>query len=158
MSSTNTHNNPKNIFTINNNINTTTNNCNKYSKTPLNYTPVIMYITPNSVINNIYTEVCIYGYNFFNSGSTYVTLTSNNSNNSNNSNSSNNSSNSNNINIPISYYSSKLITFIVPSNLEIITYTLNVVNNISYAPINVSSIPPSQLSISNSVEFIVSNS
>ena len=141
MSSTTTHNNPKNMFSFLTNaiINTNKNNsCSKYQKKPINYKPTIIYITPDVVVNNVYTEVYVYGYNFFNADSTYITL-------------------NNSISIPVSFYSSRLITFIVPQNLEIITYDLNVVNNISYSPINVSSMPQSQLAISNSVNFTVTN-
>jgi len=109
--------------------------CQKYKKNLINYDPTITYVTPEDSIYNKYTEVYVYGSNFFPNGSSFVKL--------------------GNIEVSVSYYSSNLVTFIVPNNIGPGTYTLNVVNNISYSPINVTSVPPSQLSKSNSVNFII---
>jgi hypothetical protein len=136
MTSVPTHNKPSNIFTKTNNI-LQNDKCIKYKKKPINYYPFILHTTPNSCYYNNYTEVYVYGNNFFPNGSTFVNIGS--------------------TNVQISFFSSNLITFIIPNNLISGVYTITVINNISYSPTNVTSIPPKQLSKSNPVTFQINN-
>jgi hypothetical protein len=85
------------------------NNCLKYKPAYPSFTPVISSISVNSSIAGQYSLVYIFGYNFFPNGTTYVNF-------------------GQFKNIPITYYGSNNISFVVPLNATAGTYNVVVVN------------------------------
>jgi hypothetical protein len=97
----------------NNNVNSTisTNQvtCRKYKPAYPSFSPQIISLSTNVSIDGQYSLVYIYGTNFFLNGTTYVNFGSY-------------------TNIPITYYSSNNISFVVPINAPTGTYNVSVVN------------------------------
>lgn len=83
--------------------------CRKYNGFYPSFTPEITMLSTTSSISGEYSLVYISGVNFFLSGTTYVNFGSY-------------------TNIPITYYSSNNISFVVPLNAAIGTYNVTVVN------------------------------
>ena len=85
------------------------NNCLKYEPVYPNFTPTISNMSVTSSTAGQYSLVYIFGYNFFPNGTTYVNF-------------------GQFQNIPVTYYSSNNISFVVPLNAAVGTYNVVVVN------------------------------
>jgi len=112
--------------------------CQKVKNQQINTIPVIYSITPNTSITGVYTELTIYGATFFPNGATYLSFSG--------------------FIVPIQFISTGLITCTVPNSLVAETYQVVAINNISYSPRTVTSIPPANLSYSNAVSFTINSS
>jgi len=125
------------ITTVSTNINTTQNNCRKYNGFYPSFAPVISSLSITESIPGQYALVYIFGYNFFPNGTTYINF-------------------GQYKNIPITFYSSNNISFVVPLQATDGTYNVVVVNiyngNFS-SPVKYSY--PGNLNYSNSVTYFL---
>jgi len=85
------------------------NNCIKYNPMYPSFTPVIGSISVNSSLTGQYSLVYIFGTNFFPNGTTYVNFGPYQ-------------------NIPVTYYGSNNISFVVPIQAQAGTYDIVVIN------------------------------
>jgi hypothetical protein len=88
---------------------TTRRNCTLTKQGLPSFKPIIFNISPNTSVSGAYSLVYITGMNFFPNGTTYINfgpIT----------------------NIPITYYGSFNISFVVPVNISPGTYDVNAVN------------------------------
>ena len=86
--------------------------CKKYKNTFPNFTPEIFYLSIYSSLSGVYTQVNIHGNNFSlgsNIGYSVVNFGTY-------------------INLPVTFYGSTSISFIIPTNAPPGTYTIQVVN------------------------------
>jgi hypothetical protein len=111
------------------------NNCIKHKPVYPSFTPVMSNISVISSYAGQYSLVYIFGYNFFPNGATYINFGSFK-------------------NIPVTYYGSNNISFVVPLNATVGTYNVVVVNiyNGNFSPA-VNFTYPGVLNYSNSYSY-----
>jgi len=97
------------ITSVSTNINTTQEKCRKYKGFYPSFAPVISSLSITESIAGQYALVYIFGYNFFPNGTTYVNF-------------------GQYKNLPITFYSSNNISFVVPLQAQSGTYNVVVVN------------------------------
>jgi hypothetical protein len=99
------------------------------------FTPEIYSLSVYTSLSSAYSNVLIDGKNFLPNGTTYVNF-------------------GNFTNIPVSYFSSFSISFVVPANASIGSYNVVVVNNYnSNYSANINTIYNQNLNFSNSVTY-----
>jgi hypothetical protein len=99
------------------------------------FTPEIYSLSVYTSLSSVYSNVLIDGKNFLPNGTTYVNF-------------------GNFTNIPVSYFSSFSISFVVPANAPIGSYNVVVVNNYnSNYSANINTIYNQNLNFSNSVTY-----
>jgi len=105
------------ITSVSTNINTTQDICRKYKGFYPSFAPVISSLSITTSVAGQYALVYIFGYNFLPNGSTYVNF-------------------GQYKNIPITFYSSNNISFVVPIQAQSGTYNVVVVNiyNNNFSP------------------------
>jgi len=125
------------ITTASTNVKITQDNCRKYVATYPSFTPIIYTLSVTESMPGQYSLVYIFGENFFPSGTTYVNFGSF-------------------TNIPITFYSSNNISFVVPINAGKGTYNVVVVNiyNGNFSP-PVKYSYPGILNYSNAVPYFL---
>ena len=97
------------ITTVSTNINTTQVKCRKNNQSYPSFAPVISSLSITESVAGKYTVVYILGYNFFSNGTTYVNF-------------------GQYKNIPITFYSSNNISFVIPLQATTGIYNVVVVN------------------------------
>ena len=109
--------------------------CKLVKKSLPSFTPVIYNLSVDTSLAGAYSNVIITGQNFLPNGTTYVNF-------------------GNFTNIPVNYFSSFSISFVVPANAPIGSYNVVVVNNYnSNYSANINTIYNQNLNFSNSVTY-----
>lgn len=123
--------------TIYSNILTNKTACRKYKPVYPSFTPIINTLSVNESVSGQYSLVYIFGFNFFPNGTTFVNFGSYK-------------------NIPVTFYSSNNISFVVPTNALIGSYDVIAVNiyNGNFSP-PVKFTYPAVLNYSNSLSYTI---
>lgn len=105
------------------------------SKLP-SFTPILSHLSVNEALSDQYTRVYVYGTNFLPFGTTYIQFGT--------------------YALPVTYYSSFTISFVVPLHLPPNTYpvtAVNIYNGNFSLPVNASY--PANTNVSNKLFFVV---
>jgi len=113
-----------------------TRNCRKFQGSYPSFVPTIERISISSSKTNTYSEVHVIGTNFLPNNTTYIQF--------------------GNVNIPVTYYSSFNISFIVPLNASVGNHPVRVINiyNNNFSP-SVTQSYPGNINVSNTVFYTI---